>query len=382
MRRWLLIALLLLAGAGASACSDDGGASSADAGRDDAGAEAAPSDGAPSSDADAGLTDAPSESTVDAPGARSCAGPGEDGTRTALCTDDVFTVGGHQRLAVVCKPAPLPSGPLPLVLGFHGGGGNASQWRNTLAWELTAARYGFVFVFMQGCRDNVADCSGSASYLWNVGKQGESSSVDDQAYTLEVIKRLKAVHGLEIDSGCRFATGHSLGGIFSYSLLCDQPTLLTAIGPISATPTDATCTPHGGTSIFHVHGVVDDNVPLDGCCSLAQQTPASAQYLAGCASLARCANPLNWWPPVRSGKHPFHDGVGLDALATGLGCSGGWQQSSKSGATSCYAYPSCAAGRSVEGCLVGGVAHSLGNLDSAVDLRDHLWKRFSSHPAR
>lgn len=317
--------------------------------------------------------------------ARSCSGPGEDPDRSASCSTDTFDHGGRKRAAIVCRPEPLPEGPLPLVLAFHGGGGNATLWKDRLPWHETGARHGFITVFMQGCKDSLSDCSSvQGSFLWNVDKPGDPRTVDDQAYTLAVLDRLEQVHGLTIDPGCRFATGHSLGGIFSYSLLCDQPTLLNAIGPVSAPPSDGTCTPHGGTSIFHAHGSQDANVPFDsGCCSLAQKTPGNPKYLPGCTSLPRCFNPTNWWPPVRTGKHPYADVTGLDALAVeGLGCDGSWEVVLQTDTTTCNAFVGCPEGREAEVCLVDGVDHSLASLDEAFDLREYLWPRFAGQTPR
>lgn len=324
------------------------------------------------------------EGGVDGPG-KSCSGPGEDTTRSSKCSADTFSLGGRKRGMIVCRPDPLPAGALPVVLAFHGGGGNATQWKNSNPWHETAARHGFVVVFMQGCKDALTDCSKvSGSYLWTVGKKDDGKTIDDQAYVLEALKRLEQVHQLSLDKGCRFATGHSLGGIFSYSLLCDRPDLFNAVGPISATPTDATCTPHGGTSIFHIHGKLDANVPFDtGCCSMAQQTKGAAAYLAACDTLPRCFNPTNWWPPARTGKHPFGDVTGLDALATqGLGCGGAWKVIKTEGKTTCSAYPGCAGGRAAEVCLVEGVKHSLQDLNQAFDTRAYLWGRFAGQRPR
>jgi len=346
-------------------------------------------------DADGGLDDGSDEGqdatgdgdagTGEEEAPRTCRGPGEEPARVPACTYEVFASGGRTRAAIVCRPEPLPPGPLPVVLGFHGGGGNATRWQESIPLHLSGARFGFVTAFMQGCRDNLQDCSpAQGSYLWNVGKAAEPGEIDDQAYTLDLLAHLETALGLEIDPGCRFATGHSLGGIFSYSLLCDQPGLLTAIGPISAPPTDATCSPHAGTSIFHLHGQLDENVPFHtGCCSAAQQAVGDAEYLPECAALPRCFNPSNWWPPVRTGVHPFTTVTGLDALATsGLGCAGEPEVISQTPEVTCRAYPGCVTDRTAEFCLVEGVDHNLAALDAAHDVRAHLLPRFAAHPAR
>lgn len=332
-----------------------------------------PCDGGPvDSGTDAGIADAGSDAgrALDA---------GRDGGASG-CETITFDHDGVMRLYTLCVPDPLPAGDLPVVLGFHGGGGNAGTWQRTLPWHETGAREGFVVVYMQGCREGETDCSPlDGSYLWNIGKPGETSAVDDQGFTLAVLDRLASVHGLSVDAARIFATGHSLGGMFTYTLRCDQPDLFAAIGPVSATPSDGTCTLAGDTSIYHVHGTADANVPFDtGCCSRAQQTAGDPEYLAGCDALPRCFNPVNWWPPVRTGVHPYADLAGLEEIAqAGLGCS--TARAAIDGLPGCEAYQACPAGIHVEECLVSGAPHALGMIDAAFDVRAYLWSRFAAH---
>ncbi len=297
-----------------------------------------------------------------------------------MCENAGFDWQGIPRAYIVCTPDPLAAGRLPVVLAFHGGSGNAAQWRERTRWDEHGAVHGYVTVFLQGCKLDYGDCAvPDRDYEWNVGKVGGDSPLDDQGYSREVLQRLQTVHGLDVDAQRVFAVGHSLGGIFTYSLACDNPGLLRAIGPVSAPPSDATCTPHGGTSIHHVHGTADANVPFDtGCCSAAQRLQGGNQYLPACAALPTCHNPKNWWPPVRSGVHPFMTVTGLDAMATqGLGCLNEWEPLHADGGTTCWRYRGCPSGSSADVCLVSGVDHNLSDLLTAFDIRGWLWQRFS-----
>ncbi len=317
--------------------------------------------------------------------ARTCVGPDEDPTRASVCTQESFTFEGRKRAYILCVPDPIPPGPLPLVVAFHGGGGNAGAWYQATEWRNLVGPSGYVVVYPQGCQEQKADCTAQAgSFSWNIGKIDDPREVDDQGFVIEVVARLDGVHGLTIDDGCRFGTGHSLGGMFLYSLTCDHPELFAAIGPISAPPTDATCEPFPETAIHHVHGTTDDVVPFDtGCCSQAQKTEGDPAYLTGCDGLPVCQQPLTWWPPVRSGEHPFTTVAGLDDIATaGLGCRNEWAVSEDSGATTCHAYQGCRQGLAAEVCLIEGAGHNLKDIAEAFGFEEFHHARFRGARAR
>ncbi|MAQ15260.1 MAG: hypothetical protein CMN30_10765 [Sandaracinus sp.] len=352
MRRWVGSLLLLGALAG---CADDGDGGSGDGEMDDAGSDMA---------VDAAGSDAGSDGGVD-----------EDaGAPTSHCTTHAFAVDDRARTYTLCVPDPLPAGPLPVVLGFHGGGGNARSWASVMPWHRLGAEEGFVTVFMQGCRDALDDCSTlEGRFVWNVQKPGAFSGVDDHAYTDAVLERLSTEHGLTIDPARRFATGHSNGAMFVYSLLCDRPGVFAGIGPISGTPTDESCaSPDPDAGIFHVHGVEDGNVPWGGCCSEAQKTEGDLEYLAECAAFPQCVNGLNWWPPVRDGDHPYADLVGLEEIGAARGCA---TAGSPVSPEPCVAYE--CSGAPIETCRVPEAAHALVGFDGRFDLIDYLWRRFS-----
>ncbi|XOV87777.1 MAG: alpha/beta hydrolase family esterase [Pseudomonadota bacterium] len=296
------------------------------------------------------------------------------------CSFESFAFGEGERAYILCVPEPVPRGALPVVMGFHGGVGVPEAWMLRFPFHELGNEAGFVTLYMaQACRspDDIR-CDRRERIGWNVGKPGAEARAQDHDYIRAVATRLSTVHGLEIDRDRIFGTGHSLGGIYIYSVACDMPGFFAAIGPISAPPTDATCEPRPGTNIYHVHGTLDPNVPFDtGCCSASQKFPGSSAYLAGCDHRPLCANPVNWWPPVRSGDHPYAQVTGLDAFAArGLNCKGDPQVSGQTEGVTCLAWE-CPAGRAVEACLIHRGNHRLEELDKVLNIRRHLWDRFS-----
>ncbi|MEO0601259.1 MAG: PHB depolymerase family esterase [Myxococcota bacterium] len=298
---------------------------------------------------------------------------------TSVCTDHAFPHDDTTRFYRLCVPEPLPDGPLPVVMGFHGGGGGARNWSQSAPFDALGATEGFVTLYMQGCREALSDCSGLNGFLWNIDKPGGERTVDDKGYVLATLARLETEHGVEADRDRIYATGHSMGGMFAYSLYCDEPDLLAAIGPMSGAPSDGSCAPHANTALFHLHGAQDENIPFaSGCCSAAQQDAGDPAFVEGCSELPTCANPTQWWPSVRGGDHPNDPSIlGLDAMAMeGHGCEAIVERTVEGPPMTCFAHVGCPDQRP-EACLVGGVDHSLAALNAAVPVAEHFWRRFA-----
>ncbi len=90
--------------------------------------------------------------------------------------------GGHARDYILYLPDGYdPEKPAPLVLAFHGGGGNSKQALKHYRWNPLADRHGFVV-----CYPN------AANKHWNDGRTGEvfreeNSKLDDVGFVTERI---------------------------------------------------------------------------------------------------------------------------------------------------------------------------------------------------
>lgn len=169
--------------------------------------------------------------------------------------------GGLQRSYRVFVPQGL-SGPAPLVVMLHGGGGSGAHAEKAYGWDQLAASQGFVVAYPSGL--------GAAVSAWNVDGGGDSdrnccgqsgrTGVDDVGFVLNMVRTIQA--GLPIDSNRIFATGMSNGGILSYTLACESD-VFAAIGPTSATML-VDCPNPNPISVIHIHGLLDTSVPFDG----------------------------------------------------------------------------------------------------------------------
>jgi polyhydroxybutyrate depolymerase len=168
---------------------------------------------------------------------------------------------------------------LPVVLFFHGGGGNADQGEATVHLRETAEKHGFLLVRPEGY-----DGSGLGLRTWNAGACCGAAARDRVDHVAAVRAMLDAI-GREwrIDAHRVFATGHSNGGMMSYRLACELADRIAAIAPNSAalvdTDLDATpprqifvCSPSRPVAVMHMHGDADVCEPIDGGLSMGFET--------------------------------------------------------------------------------------------------------------
>lgn len=118
-------------------------------------------------------------------------------------------------------------GSLPVVLVFHGGGGDIDGIVRATLMDATAQKYGFLAVYPSGTSSrighfrtwNAGDCCGRAS----------ETEADDMAYIATVLDDLGEHY--PVDRTRVYATGHSNGAMISWRLACERPDLVAAIAP-------------------------------------------------------------------------------------------------------------------------------------------------------
>lgn len=119
---------------------------------------------------------------------------------------------------------------LPLVLAFHGGGGNARQLLGSNHLVAVAEREGFILVAPNG--------SGRFKHkllTWNVGfgfGYAMKHDIDDIGFVRKLLDELE--DELNIDSRRIYATGISNGGFLCHFLAAHLPDRIAAIAPIVA----------------------------------------------------------------------------------------------------------------------------------------------------
>lgn len=165
-------------------------------------------------------------------------------------------VDGTSRTYRLHVPDGLGNNDVPLLIALHGGGGSGEQFASASRWDDVADREGFVVVYPDGTGGiptwNAGLCCGAAA----------RDDVDDVALVEALIDSLAAT--LPIDTGRVVLTGHSNGSTMAYRVACELADRIVAIGVQSAPLTFDGCSPTAAVSLLHVHGALDQNVPLGG----------------------------------------------------------------------------------------------------------------------
>ncbi len=168
---------------------------------------------------------------------------------------------GAERTYVVHVPPDYDGGhAVPLVLVFHGGGGNATSQVKTSGFNELADKKGFVVAYPNGSgrlEDKLLTWNGGTCCGYAV-----TNNTDDVGFVKALIAELASQY--KIDPKRVYATGLSNGAIFSYRLACDAADLFAAIGTVAGTQNYVRCNPSQPVSVIHFHGTEDDHVLYDG----------------------------------------------------------------------------------------------------------------------
>jgi polyhydroxybutyrate depolymerase len=192
--------------------------------------------------------------TAGAPTAR--AAPAADITLNLL-------VGGQQRTAFLHVPANLdPAREYPLVIGFHGGLGNAPGYIRNSDLFAKGERAGFIVVCPQGTP--VAVAMAGDHRVWNSGPEYARATrgADDVAFTRALIDKIAALYPLDVRRV--YATGFSNGAQMAYLLALKASDAIAAIAPMSGGRSADGLAPGRPVPVMHFHGTADGYYPFEG----------------------------------------------------------------------------------------------------------------------
>lgn len=147
----------------------------------------------------------------------------------------------------------------PLLLAFHGGGGDMDYMANDEYYGLisTSEAEGFVVVFPNG----YSRFRSGKLATWNAGSccaNARDENIDDVGFIKKLIASVS--RELTIDPKRIYAIGMSNGGMMSYHLACEMSDTFAAIAAVAGTDGTLKCHPAKPISVLHIHAKNDDRV--------------------------------------------------------------------------------------------------------------------------
>jgi poly(3-hydroxybutyrate) depolymerase len=153
--------------------------------------------------------------------------------------------------------------PAPLLFVLHGFGGTAEGMRTYAGIEAVVESSlddGAIVVYPNG-----TGIEEGLPQSWNAGGCCPFSiydMVDDVAFFDQMISSLASQY--DVDERRVWIVGHSNGGMMAYRLACELSSRVTAIGVAAGALMTDSCTPNREVSAIHVHGDLDNVVPIAG----------------------------------------------------------------------------------------------------------------------
>jgi polyhydroxybutyrate depolymerase len=213
--------------------------------------------------------------------------------------DHTLTVqhGGRARTYLLHIPLIAESGrAMPLVLAFHGGGGEAEGFKAYAGLDAVSDREGFIVAYPNG-----SGVLPRRLLTWNAGECcgfAMNQRLDDVGFAVAVIDDV--TRRTAVDARRVYATGHSNGAMLAYRLGAERADRIAAIAPVAGAYNLPTLAAGQPVSVLHIHSVDDpralynggDGPPFPGTAVRASHRPVMAgleRWLArdGCSKPPR-----------------------------------------------------------------------------------------------
>lgn len=174
--------------------------------------------------------------------------------------DHTFSLRHGGRARTYIAHVPPGSGPFPVMVAYHGGGGEARGFKNYAGLDGVADRESFIVVYPNGTGPlpnrlltfNGGGCCGYA----------EEQRVDDVGFTMALLDDL--ANRTRIDRTRIYATGHSNGAIMAYRLAAERSDKIAAIVPVAGAMNVASFSPSRPVPVMHIHSVDDPRALYEG----------------------------------------------------------------------------------------------------------------------
>lgn len=167
--------------------------------------------------------------------------------------------GGKNREYIIHVPGGATAA-LPLLLAFHGGGGEAEGFQKYAGLDAVSDREKFLVVYPYG-----TGVFPRRLLTWNAGEccgPAMNNKVDDVGFTMAVIDDV--IRRTRVDTKRIYATGHSNGAMMSYRLAAEHAERIAAIVPVSGAYNLEKFAPSQPVAVLDIHSVDDPRALYNG----------------------------------------------------------------------------------------------------------------------
>ena len=185
---------------------------------------------------------------------------------------DSLQSGGVTRMYAVHLPSGYDTTSSPVVILFHGSGGNGLDLKYLTLFELDADPYGFLTVYPNATSDWAYGCGCT---------NADTSGVDDVQFVADLLDRLDADYGINRDSV--FVVGYAEGAHMAQKVACDATNSFAGLATVAATmsvPLAESCVPTREIPVLMIHGTDDVVFPWDGVLDQGLESVLSADTTA------------------------------------------------------------------------------------------------------
>lgn len=194
--------------------------------------------------------------------------PAQSATQNAEKSATTLAPGSHtfrvqfdnkNREYIIHVPAGASTA-LPLLLAFHGGGGEAAGFQKYAGLDAVSDREKFLVVYPYG-----TGVFPRRLLTWNAGEccsYAMKNNVDDVGFAMAVIDDV--IRRTRVDTKRIYATGHSNGAMMSYRLAAERAERIAAIVPVSGAYNLEKFAPSQPVAVLDLHSVDDPRAVYSG----------------------------------------------------------------------------------------------------------------------
>jgi polyhydroxybutyrate depolymerase len=280
-----------------------------------------------------------------------------------------LSVGTFKRSYLVHAPPQAAGGKLlPVVLNFHGGGGNAKNQKWYSRMDEAADRDGYIAVYPNGTGG-----IGDRLLTWNAGTccgRAAANRVDDVGFVVALLDDL--ARRMPYDRARVYATGLSNGSMMAYRLAAELPERIAAVAGVAGAMTLPRFAPALPVPVMHLHSVDDSRALYNG--GLGPAFPLTNTHV------------LHQSVDSMLGKWLAHDGCPAEPRITGPVAG---KAADASHTATRFQYGPCRAGTEVVLWKLTGAGHVwpggqqnylpllLGPGTTLIDVNKEMWQFFS-----